>query len=66
VGRRIHYHAGRCHAVSEDKNSFDVLKPKAPEKAKTYGKKFCIRCSSSASGAFDPNKVQTPSLDEGS
>jgi hypothetical protein len=56
---------GRCHAVSEDQNSLNVLKPKAPEKAKTYGKEFRIRCSCSAGRAFDPDDVRTLTLNEG-
>jgi hypothetical protein len=56
---------GRCHAVSEDQNSFDILKPKAPEKAETYGKELCIGCSCSTGGAFDPNQVRTAMLNEG-
>jgi hypothetical protein len=55
MGGGIHYGAGRCHAVSEDQNSLDVLKPKAPKEAETYGKELCIRCSCSAGGAFDPD-----------
>jgi hypothetical protein len=64
VGRRIHYRTGQCHAVSENQNIFDALKPKAPEKAKTYGKKLYIRCSCSAGGAFDLNQVQTTTLNK--
>jgi hypothetical protein len=65
VGRQIHYHAGRCHAVSEYQDSLNVPKPKAPEKTETYGKELCIRCSHSAGRVFDPNQVQTMMLNKG-